>query len=86
MYVNLPMENIEEIGEAYPSHLIVILYDEAINSLVAAIDAISLGADEAIQLIVRGFIAPVMDRLPATVRSTVAELVSARLVRLAGGI
>ena len=45
-----------------------------------------LGADEAIQLIVRGFIAPVMDRLPATVRSTVAELVSARLVRLAGCI
>lgn len=43
MYVNLPVENIEEIGESYPCHLIVILYDEAINSLIAAMDAISRG-------------------------------------------
>jgi flagellar protein FliS len=43
MFVNLPIENIEEIGEAYPSHLIVILYDEAINSLMAAMDSISRG-------------------------------------------
>lgn len=47
MFVNLPIENIEEIGEAYPSHLIVILYDEAINGLVAAMDAISRGDIEA---------------------------------------
>ena len=47
MFVKLPVENIEEIGEAYPSHLIVILYDEAINSLVAAMDAISRGDFEA---------------------------------------
>lgn len=47
MFVNLPVENIEEIGEAFPSRLIVILYDEAINSLVAAMDAISLGDIEA---------------------------------------
>ena len=47
MFVKLPIENIEEIGEAYPSHLIVILYDEAINSLVAAMDAISRGDIEA---------------------------------------
>jgi len=45
-----------------------------------------LGTDEAIQLIVRGFIASVMDRLPETVQTTVAELVSARLVRVTGGI
>lgn len=43
MFVKLPIDNIEEIGEAYPSHLIVILYDEAISSLVAAMDAISRG-------------------------------------------
>lgn len=47
MFVKLPVENIEEIGEAYPSHLIVILYDEAINSLLAAMDAISRGDIEA---------------------------------------
>jgi flagellar protein FliS len=47
MFVNLPVDNIEEIGEAFPSRLIVILYDEAINSLVAAMDAISLGDIEA---------------------------------------
>ena len=43
MFAKLPVENIEEIGEAFPSRLIVILYDEAINSLLAAMDAISLG-------------------------------------------
>ena len=47
MFVKLPVENIEEIGEAYPSHLIVILYDEAINSLLASMDAISRGDIEA---------------------------------------
>ena len=43
MFVNLPVDNIEEIGEDFPSRLVVMLYDEAINSLVAAMDAISLG-------------------------------------------
>ena len=47
MFVNMPVDNIEEVGEAFPSRLIVILYDEAINSLVAAMDAISLGDIEA---------------------------------------
>jgi flagellar protein FliS len=47
MFAKLPVENIEEIGEAFPSRLIVILYDEAINSLMAAMDAISLGDIEA---------------------------------------
>ncbi len=47
MFVNLLVDNIEEIGEAFPSRLIVILYDEAINSLVAAMDAISVGDIEA---------------------------------------
>lgn len=47
MFAKLPVENIEEIGEAFPSRLIVILYDEAINSLLAAMDAISLGDIEA---------------------------------------
>jgi len=64
------------------------------GATVAPIDAEQLfylgsrgiGADEAIQLVVSGFIAPVVDRLPEAVRSAVAELVSGRLVRLAGGI
>ena len=47
MFMKFPEDNIEEIGEAFPSRLIVILYDEAINSLVAAMDAISLGDIEA---------------------------------------
>lgn len=47
MFVNLPIDNIEEIGEAFPSRLIVILYDEAINSLLTAMDAISRGDIEA---------------------------------------
>lgn len=47
MFVTLPADNIEEIGEAFPSRLIVMLYDEAINSLLAAMDAISLGDIEA---------------------------------------
>lgn len=47
MFVKMPLEKIEEISEAYPSHLIVILYDEAIASLVAAMDAISRGDIEA---------------------------------------
>jgi len=47
MFVNLPDDDIKEIGEAFPSRLIVILYDEAINSLVAAMDAISRGDIEA---------------------------------------
>lgn len=47
MFVNLPDDNIKEIGEAFPSRLIVILYDEAINCIVAAMDAISRGDIEA---------------------------------------
>ena len=47
MFMNIPADDIEEIGEAFPSRLIVMLYDEAINSLVAAMDAISLGDIEA---------------------------------------
>ena len=47
MFVNLPIDNIEEVGEAFPSRLIVMLYDEAINSMVAAMDAISRGDIEA---------------------------------------
>lgn len=47
MFVKLPSESIEEIGEAFPSQLIVILYDEAISSLTAAMDAISRGEIEA---------------------------------------
>lgn len=43
MFVELTAEQIEELSEAYPSRLIVILYDEAINSLLAAMDAIARG-------------------------------------------
>lgn len=43
MFVTLPNEDLKEIGEAFPSRLIVILYDEAINSLLVAMDAISRG-------------------------------------------
>jgi flagellar protein FliS len=47
MYVNLPADDIAEIGEAFPSRLVVMLYDEAINSLVVAMAAISRGDIEA---------------------------------------
>lgn len=47
MFVNLPDDKIREIAEAFPSRLIVILYDEAINSLLSAMDAISRGDIEA---------------------------------------
>jgi flagellar protein FliS len=43
MFVNMSIAKIEEISEAYPSQLIVILYDEAISSLIAAMDAIDRG-------------------------------------------
>jgi flagellar protein FliS len=47
MFVKMPIDKIEEISEAFPSQLIVILYDEAISSLLAATDAISRGDIEA---------------------------------------
>ena len=47
MFVNMSIDKIEEISEAYPSQLIVLLYDEAISSLVAATDAIGCGDIEA---------------------------------------
>ena len=47
MFVELSAEQIEELTEAYPSRLIVILYDEAINSLLAAMDAIARNDIEA---------------------------------------
>lgn len=43
MFVQLPKEQLEEISEDFPSRLIVILYDEAIASLLAAMDAIGRG-------------------------------------------
>ena len=43
MYSNTPFDDIEEVGKAFPSRLIVMLYDEAIAALVAAIDAIGRG-------------------------------------------
>ena len=43
MFVKLPIDQIEELSEAYPSRLIVILYDEAISGLLAAMDAIGRG-------------------------------------------
>jgi len=47
MFVNMTIDKIEEISEAYPSQLIVLLYDEVIASLNAAIDAIDRGEIEA---------------------------------------
>ncbi len=47
MYSNIQMNDIEEVGKAFPSRLIVMLYDEAIASLIAAIDAIGKGDIEA---------------------------------------
>jgi flagellar secretion chaperone FliS len=47
MFVNMSIDKIEEISEAYPSQLIVLLYDEAIASLDAAVDAIGRGEIEA---------------------------------------
>ena len=41
MYTKARIDNIEEVNEAYPSRLIVIMYDEAIASLEAAIAAIA---------------------------------------------
>ncbi len=47
MYTQAKIDNIEEINEAFPSRLIVIMYDEAIASLNAAIEAIAQGDIEA---------------------------------------
>ena len=47
MYDAMPIETLEKVGEAFPSRLIVMLYDEAIDSLIAAIDAIGKGDIEA---------------------------------------
>ena len=47
MQTQSPSKSIEELGEAFPSTLIVILYDEAIANLEAAIDAIEKGDIEA---------------------------------------
>lgn len=41
MYTQAQIDNIEEVNEAFPSRLIVIMYDEAIASLEAAIAAIA---------------------------------------------
>ncbi len=43
MYMNTRMEDIEEVGKAFPTSLNVALYDEAIASLIAAIEAIGKG-------------------------------------------
>lgn len=47
MYSNVRFDDIEEISKAFPSRLIVMLYDEAIAALIAAIDAIAKGDIEA---------------------------------------
>ena len=43
MYATTRLDDIEEVGKAFPSRLVVMLYDEAIASLIAAIDAIGKG-------------------------------------------
>lgn len=43
----LAFESIEELGEAFPSSLVVMLYDEAISNMTLAIDAIGRGDIEA---------------------------------------
>lgn len=47
MYSNTSLVDIEEVGKAFPSHLIIMLYDEAIAGLTAAIAAIGEGNIEA---------------------------------------
>ncbi|NKB20145.1 MAG: flagellar export chaperone FliS [Alphaproteobacteria bacterium] len=47
MYTDINLEEIEEVNAAFPSHLIVVLYDEAIASLMASIQAIGDGDIEA---------------------------------------
>ncbi len=47
MYTNICFDDIEEVGKAFPSRLIVMLYDEAIAALTAAIEAIGRGDIEA---------------------------------------
>jgi len=47
MYSNVTLADIENINEDYPCRLIVMLYDEAIAGLRAAIDAIESGDIEA---------------------------------------
>lgn len=43
----LPFNSIEELGEAFPSALVVMLYDEAIANLEIAVEAIEKGEIEA---------------------------------------
>ena len=43
----LPFNSIEELGEAFPSALVVMLYDEAIANLENAVEAIEKGDIEA---------------------------------------
>lgn len=56
MYTNTSLKDLEEVGKSFPSRLVVMLYDEAIASLAAAIDAIGRGNIE--------------DRFNATTRAT----------------
>jgi flagellar protein FliS len=43
MFDGLHLEDLEQVNEAFPSQLIVILYDEAIKGMTDAIDAIGRG-------------------------------------------
>ena len=47
MYQTMSKESLEEIGQSFPSRLVVMLYDEAIGSLETAIAAIGRGDIEA---------------------------------------
>lgn len=47
MFQTASKETLEEISQAFPSRLVVMLYDEAIESLEAAIEAVGRGAIEA---------------------------------------
>ena len=47
MQKSLPFNSIEELGKAFPSALVVMLYDEAIANLEIAVEAIEKGDIEA---------------------------------------
>ncbi|MFT5438265.1 MAG: flagellar protein FliS [Alphaproteobacteria bacterium] len=74
MYTQANIDNIEEVNEAFPSRLIVIMYDEAIASLGAAIEAIEQGKIE--------------ERFNATTRTAevISELYLALDMELGGAI
>lgn len=47
MFTETELNEIDEIGKAFPCQLVVLLYDQAIDSLIAVIDAIGRGDIEA---------------------------------------